>query len=70
MGVDASASRPLRILAFVEAATVTGPAKNLIEFRRTVRDGTQRKFPSRHSHEASNPLPSPMQSARLISRWY
>lgn len=29
---------PVRILAFVEAATVTGPARNLIEFCRTVRD--------------------------------
>lgn len=29
---------PVRILAFVEATTVTGPAKNLIEFCRTVRD--------------------------------
>ena len=28
----------VRILAFVEAATVTGPAKNLIEFCRAVRD--------------------------------
>lgn len=29
---------PVRILAFIEAATVTGPAKNLIEFCRTVQD--------------------------------
>ena len=28
----------IRILAFIEAAVVTGPAKNLIEFCRTVRD--------------------------------
>ena len=28
----------MKILAFVEATTVTGPAKNLIEFYRTVRD--------------------------------
>jgi glycosyltransferase involved in cell wall biosynthesis len=31
------AGEPVRILAFIEAATVTGPAKNLIEFCRTVR---------------------------------
>jgi glycosyltransferase involved in cell wall biosynthesis len=30
------AGEPVRILAFIEAATVTGPAKNLIEFCRTV----------------------------------
>ena len=41
MGVDAAASPPLRILAFVEAATVTGPAKNLIEFSRTARIGNR-----------------------------
>jgi glycosyltransferase involved in cell wall biosynthesis len=41
MGVDATAHQPLRILALVEAATVTGPAKNLIEFGRTIRDGNQ-----------------------------
>ncbi len=28
----------LKVLAFIEAATVTGPAKNLIDFGRTVRD--------------------------------
>src|SRR2546425_1093276 len=32
--------RPLRLLAFIEAKTVTGPAKNLIEFARLARAGT------------------------------
>lgn len=41
MGLDATATQPLRILAFVEAATVTGPAKNLIDFGRTIREGNR-----------------------------
>jgi len=31
---EALASRPIRVLVFIEAASVTGPAKNLIEFAR------------------------------------
>jgi hypothetical protein len=31
---EASASQPIRVLAFIEASSVTGPAKNLIEFAR------------------------------------